>query len=41
VVVRSAVTGSESSQGLMCQHTEVPSHRKMTPHPVHFKWTLG
>jgi len=27
VVVRSAVTGPDSSRVLRCQHTEVPCHR--------------
>jgi len=27
VIVRSTVTGPDLSQGLSCQHTEVPCHR--------------
>jgi len=37
VVVRSDVTGPNSSRALMCQHTKVPSADNMIPLPVIIK----
>jgi len=40
-IVRSAVTGSDSSLDLMCQHTKVHAADKHDTPPSHFKLTLG